>query len=90
VNESTDGIDANQTGIPSGVKRKTAPRPIFGMDDQFSLDRIHVHVVEFLDELGLTPDDCSGGRQVEPAPGNRGSGAARTGTRKDRGGQSED
>ena len=53
---SAHGIDADQTLLPTRIERKTAPRPIPRMRDQISLHRVHVHVVEFLDKLGLTPD----------------------------------
>jgi hypothetical protein len=40
------------------------------MMDQFSLERIHVHVVQFLDELGLTPH-VEIIKAVLPKPGQR-------------------
>ena len=50
------GISANQSSFLLRVKRKTTPGPTFRMNDQFFLYGIRVHVVKFLDELGLTPD----------------------------------
>jgi hypothetical protein len=38
------------------VERKAAPGPVFRMIDQFSFQRIHVHVVEFFDSLFQTPN----------------------------------
>jgi hypothetical protein len=38
------------------VEGKTAPRPVFRVNDQFSFQRIHVHVVKFLDSLLQTPN----------------------------------
>ena len=39
-------IDSQQTVFPCCVKRETAPRPVLRMGDQFSLDRVQVHVVQ--------------------------------------------
>jgi hypothetical protein len=49
------GINANQSSFLLSVK-KTTPGPVFRMSDQFFLYGIHVHLVKFLGELGLTPD----------------------------------
>jgi hypothetical protein len=53
---SAYGIDADQPGFLLRIERETTPRLILRMSDKFPLHRVHVHVVEFLDELGLTPD----------------------------------
>lgn len=53
---SVDGIDADQSALEIRVKRKAAPGPVAGMIDQFSFERIHVHVVKFFDSLLQTPN----------------------------------
>jgi hypothetical protein len=45
---STDRINSDQTRIASRVEWKTAPKPVSWMRDEFSLHRIHVHVVVML------------------------------------------
>jgi len=50
-----DGVDANQRLFGIGIEGKTAPGPLPGMIDQFSFQRVHVHVVEFLNSLLETP-----------------------------------
>jgi len=49
-------IDSDQSGVLLRMKRKTTPRPIFGMSDQFSFYGIQVHELKFFYELGLAPD----------------------------------
>jgi hypothetical protein len=51
---SADGVDADQSVLVR-VERKAAPGPVLGMIDQFSLQRVHVHVVQLLDSLFQTP-----------------------------------
>jgi hypothetical protein len=53
--DSADWVGANQSAFGIRVKRKTAPRPVLGVIDQFSLQRVHVHVVEFFYSLIQTP-----------------------------------
>src|SRR5579864_292707 len=48
-------IDAEQTRICFRVEGKTAPGPILGMRNKFSLQGIHVHILQFFDEFLLTP-----------------------------------
>jgi len=48
-------IDAEQTRICFRVEGKTAPGPILGMRNKFSLQGIHVHILQFCDEFLLTP-----------------------------------
>src|SRR5579864_5232644 len=48
-------IDAEQTRICFRVEGKTAPGPILGMRNKFSLHGIHVHILQFFDEFLLTP-----------------------------------
>lgn len=49
-------INSNQPSFLFRVKGKTTPGPVFRMSHQLSLYGIHVHVLKFLDELGLAPD----------------------------------
>ena len=55
VCNSVDGVNPNQPVLGIRVERKTAPRPVFRMIDQFSFQRIHMHVVKFFDFLLQTP-----------------------------------
>jgi hypothetical protein len=55
VFDSADGVDADQPVFGIRVERKAAPGLVLGMFDQFSLQRIHVHVVQFFDLLLQTP-----------------------------------
>ena len=52
---STHGIDADQSVFGIRVERKTAPGPVFRVIDQFSFQRVHMHVVELFDSLLQTP-----------------------------------
>ena len=49
------GIKADQAALEIRVERKAAPGPIFGMIDQLSFQRIHVHVVKFFYPLLQAP-----------------------------------
>ena len=55
VGNSANGVNPDQSVLGIRVERKTAPGPVLGMIDQFSFQRIHVHVVEFFDPLLQTP-----------------------------------
>jgi hypothetical protein len=55
VLNSVDWVDTNQTLFAFRVERKTAPGPVLGMIDQFSFQRIHVHVLELFDFLLQAP-----------------------------------
>jgi len=52
---SVDRVDTNQSALKIRVERKTAPRPVFRVIDQFSFQRIHMHVVKFFDPPLQTP-----------------------------------
>jgi hypothetical protein len=52
---SVDGINPDQSVPQIGVEGKTAPGPIFGMIDQFSFQRIHMHILKFFNSLLRTP-----------------------------------
>jgi hypothetical protein len=56
VFESANGVNPDQSVLGIRVERKTAPGPVLRMIDQFSFQRIHVHVVEFFKSLLQTPD----------------------------------
>ena len=53
--DSVDGIDADQSVLGICVERKAAPGPILRVIDQFSLQWIHVHVVQLFDSLLQAP-----------------------------------
>jgi len=50
-----DGVNPDQSALQVGVEGKTTPRPVLRMIDQFSFQRIHVHVVKLFDSLLQTP-----------------------------------
>ena len=58
---SMDGIDADRAALQNRVERKAAPRPVARMIDQFSLQRIHVRVVNFFNLLFQVPDSVPEG-----------------------------
>jgi hypothetical protein len=45
VGNSANGVNPDQSVLGIRVERKTAPGPVLGRIDQFSFQRIHVHVV---------------------------------------------
>jgi hypothetical protein len=55
VGVSVDEVDPNQSVFGFRIERKTAPGPVLGMIDQFSFQRIHLHVLELFDSLLQTP-----------------------------------
>jgi hypothetical protein len=55
VDFSVDGINADQPVFEIRVEGKTAPGPLLGVIDQFSFQRVHMHVVEFFNSLLQTP-----------------------------------
>jgi hypothetical protein len=70
-----DGVNPDQSVFVIRVEGKTAPRPVLGMIDQFSLQWVHVHVVKFFHPLLQAPHvilagspSKSQGKRVEPAP----------------------
>ena len=56
VCNSVDGVNADQSLLEIRVEGKAAPRPVARMIDQFSFQRVHVHVVKFFDPLLQTPN----------------------------------
>jgi hypothetical protein len=55
VGNSANGVNPDQSVLGIRVERKTAPGPVLGMIDQFSFQRVHVHLVKFFDSLLQTP-----------------------------------
>ena len=55
VGVSVDGINPDQSVLEIRVEGKAAPGPVLWMIDQFSFQRIHVHVVKLFDPLLQTP-----------------------------------
>ncbi len=55
VLDSVDGVNPDQSMLQIRVERKAAPGPILRVIDQFSLQRIHVHVVELFNPLLEAP-----------------------------------
>jgi hypothetical protein len=55
VDISIDGINADQAVFEIRVQGKSTPGPILGMSGQFSLQRIHVHVMDLFEFLFQTP-----------------------------------
>ena len=48
-------INRDQSLFSFGVVRPTAPGPVLRVKDEFSLQRVSAHVVEFFMQLVLTP-----------------------------------
>src|SRR5258708_37813576 len=55
VGVSADGVYSDQAVVRIRIERKTAPGPVLRVIDQFSFQRVHVHVVKFFDSLLQTP-----------------------------------
>jgi len=54
--DSADGIDADQAMFGIRVERTATPGPVFGMINQFSFQRIHVHIVKLFNPFLQAPD----------------------------------
>jgi hypothetical protein len=52
---SVDGVDLSQTMFLFGVETQTTPRPILRMNDEFSVQGMHVHVLKLFDFLLESP-----------------------------------
>jgi hypothetical protein len=56
VCNSVDGVKPDQSVLEVRVEGKTAPGLVLGVIDQFSFQRIPMHVVELFDPLFQAPD----------------------------------